>query len=353
VPNAGEIEIVEDYDEEAHNNWLKAHKESVRKQKEQERIERSQESHLDVEAFKKLEEREMLEELGLDPDNFKDNELSALLNAEGIQKTESKVCDTQTITDEQVFDMLNKLEAQEQDEEAEMDPEAEENLHNTNDVVMQLTKNQTEITSIKPRIAKAQNNAEKPDKDEDSMDMDEDDSDQPEEVKLIREQLAQLPVEQQEEFLKSQLQIIKSKMRKLQKENFINDELTHLMNVVVCLEDDLQEMMFDSIQTVSTDELSDESESMSNAIDVNKSRRISFAETDEKLIFRKDEAVAQMMAKNKKNSREVITLDAPLQHVQKEVSIKEPLKPVTSQIMQKVEQNLEFVKEHQSVQDLI
>jgi len=174
--------------------------------------------------------------------------------------------------------------------------------------------------------------------DEDEDEYDDNDPDQPEEVKLIRQQLSQLPIQQREEFLMSQLQIIKSKMRKIQKEHFISDELTHLMNVVVCLEDDLQDMMFAEIHAASTDELSDESESLLDTIDVNKKRRISFAATDEELIFRKEETVAQMLSKQKQQqSREVISLDAPLKPLesQKEVSVKEPVNQLLRKLCKK------------------
>ncbi|KAL7735451.1 hypothetical protein ACLKA6_019562 [Drosophila palustris] len=360
LPNAGEIEIVEDYEEEAHNKWLKQHKESVRKQKQEERIQRESQSD-EKGILKELEERELLEELGLDPDNLSEQAISKLLKDQlQIPQSESEVCDTQfesTKTDEQLFDILDKLELEEQQEEYDIDLEAERNQQVTNNLIQNLMRRETKVdpSNWLPRIGKAGNNVEKPNEGVDIWDEDDDDDDpdpdQPVEVKLIREQMAQLPIEQQEEFLKSQLQILKSKMRKMQKEHFISDELTHLMNVVVCLEDDLDDMIFGLTQAASTDELSDESESLPNATD-NKKRRISFAPTDDELVFRKEESVAQMLPQRKQQqSREVITLDAPLKIAQTEVSEKEPLKPVTSQIMKKVEQNLDFVQEHQSVQD--
>lgn len=358
VPNAGEIEIVEDYEEEAHNNWLKQHKDSMKKQKQEERIQR--EFHTNEEdVFRKLEERELMEELGLDPDNLNEDALSNLLsNQVETPQWPSEICDKEAMSDKGIFDILDKLEAQEKHEESEIDPEVELNLQSTNDFVRNLMKGQTEENPSKwrPQVGRAINEVEKPTEDLDIMDEDdvedEIDPDQPDEVKLIREQLSQLPMEQQEMFLKSQVQILKSKMRKMQTEHFISDELTHLLNVVVCLEDDLQDMMFDKIQAASTDELSDESESFPDIPDSNTKRRISFAATDEELIFRKEEAVAQMLPKKKpQERREVISLDAPLKHAPKEVGIKEPLKPIGSKVMQKVEQNLEFVMEHQSVQD--
>ncbi|XP_034476371.1 unconventional prefoldin RPB5 interactor-like protein [Drosophila innubila] len=358
MPNAGEIEIVEAFEEEAHNTWLEQHKESLRKQKQEER-EYRESLTADEDPFKTLNLVEMMEELGLDPASL--NEQS---NQVKTPQSESEICDKEAqpmtvLTDEQVFDILDKLEAQEQHEEAEIQSEEEENLQSTSDLVRNLMQDQTAL-NWRPRFSRAKNEVEKPTEDVHGMDEDDEDEyddndpDQPEEVKLIRQQLAQLPIQQQQEFLLSQLQIIKSKMRKIQKEHFISDELTHLMNVVVCLEDDLQDMMFAEIQAASADEQSDESESLLDSIDINKKRRISFAATDEELIFRKEETVAQMLSKQKQQqSREVISLDAPLKPLesQKEARVKEPVKPVTSQIMQKVEQNLQFVKEHQSVQD--
>lgn len=351
VPNAGEIEIVEDYDEETHNNWLVEHKESVRKQKQEERKQR--EAHLhDEDIFKKLEEREMMEELGLDPENFNEQALSDIV---GTPDSKTKDCDEEALTDDQVFNLLDKLEAEEKNQADEIDPEEERNLQNTNELVQNLMKGHTDGHETKRRIARAV----EPIDDSDNSD---DDSDQPEEVKMIREQVLQLPEEEQEEFLIAQIQIIKAKMRKIQKEHFISDELTHLMNVAVSLEDDLQEMLFekDEAEMIETDEAeiveTDEIESLPDAANNNK-RRISFAKTDEQLLFRRNETVAEMLSKAKQQEeklkpqqtikREVISLDASLQQAQNKIDVK----PSSPQILQKVEENLEFVKEHQSVQD--
>ncbi|XP_034103818.1 unconventional prefoldin RPB5 interactor-like protein [Drosophila albomicans] len=362
VPNAGEIEIVEDYNEEAHNNWLKAHKESMRKQKQEERIQRASQGN-DQELFQKLEEREMLEELGLDPDNLNEHELSELLQKdEDVKKpkSENKDCDKQVeqdMTDEEVFNILDKLEAEELlEEDDELNEEAAQNVQSANELVQNLMKGQgIEVTPVKTRIGKVQPEIEEIQLAEEEED-DDDDGDQPEEVKVIREQLVQLPNEQQLEFLQEQIEIIKTKMRNIQKEQFISDELTHLMNVVVCLEDDLQEIMMEQVETASTDELTDEPQSMPAVVD-KKKRRISFAKEDYHVLFRKEEAVDKMMRKYKKLqpkvNRDVISLDdAPMQEAVREVAIVEPPKPVIpSPIMQKVEQNLEFVQQHQSVQD--
>lgn len=347
MPNAGEIEIVEDYDEEAHKKWLMEHKEKLRKEKQEERVQR--EEHLkDEDLFKKLEDREMMEELGLDPENFNEQALNDLV---GTADVGTKDCDKDALTDNEVFDLLDKLEAEEKNDVEEIDPEAEGNLQNTNEMVQNLMKKgHTEVSQTKRRTARTVNPIEENDISDD------DDSDQPEEVKMIREQLVQLPEEEQEEFLKSQIQIIKAKMRKMQKENFISDELTHLMNVVVSLEDDLQEMIFENDESIEPEE-SDEVESLPDTVN-NKKRRISFAKTDEELLFRRNETVAEMLSNAKQqeqkqkpeqpSQRDVISLDASLQQAPKDVDVKPPTSP---QIMQKVEQNLEFVKEHQSVQD--
>lgn len=349
VPNAGEIEIVEDYDEEAHKKWIMEHKEKVRKEKQEERVHR--EKHLkDEDLFKKLEEREMIEELGLDPENFNEEALNDLVGTTDIG---TKDCDKDALTDKGVFDLLDKLEAAEKNDAEQIDLEAEKNLQNTKEMVQNLMKKDlTEVPQTKRRTARTVN----PIVDNDISD--DEDSDQPEEVKMIREQLVQLPKEEQEEFLKSQIQIIKAKMRKIQKKHFISDELTHLMNVVVSLEDDLQEMIFEKDEAESIElEESDEVESLPETVN-NKKRRISFAKTDEELLFRRNETVAEMLSKAKQleqkqipeqpSHRDVISLDAPLQQAPKDVEVKPPTTP---QIMQKVEQNLEFVKENQSVQD--
>ncbi|KAH8371536.1 hypothetical protein KR093_007909, partial [Drosophila rubida] len=363
VPKKGEIEIVENYDEKAHNNWLKAHKESLRKQKQEERVQRESKGN-NRELFQKLEERELLEELGFDPDNLDEEELCKLLNTDDVNapQTGNKDCDKRVereITDKEILDILDKLEAQEQLEKyVELDKEAAQNLQSANKMVQNLMKGDNEVTPSKTHIGKVQSEVQKledVDELEDVEEEEDDDGDQPEEVKVIREQLVQLPNEHQLQFLQEQIEIIKSKMRKIQKEQFISDELTHLMNVVVCLEDDLQEIMMEQVETASTDELTDEPESLPVKAK-SKKRRISFATEDQHVLFRKEEAVDKMMRKSKKLqaklNRDVISLDAPLQEaVKKEVAILEPAKAIATPIMQKVEQNVEFVQQHQSVQD--
>lgn len=400
MPKSDEIEIVEEYNEADHNNWLKEHKARVRKEKLQERAQREQYKTADAQndVFQKLEERELLEELGLDPDNFSEQTLSELLPKEAPKdKTDCDKENVTTKTDEEIFDMLAKLEAQEANEAADVDEEIEQNVQSTNEMVRNLMSGQMQATPAKQRLSGIKNvlkEEEKKDNDEEYMDQpelrlsgtnkiskedeadenqfklglsgvkitsneeedednnDEDDEDQPEEVKLIRQEMQLLPIEEQQEFLNSQVQIIKAKMRKIQKSSFASDELTHLMNVLVCLEDDLQELLFEQTETGNTDELSEESESVST-VD-NKKRRISFATADEELLFKKEETVAEMLTNGKqRQKRDVISLDAPPLVLPKQtVEIKlDTEKHSNSQIMQKVEENLEFVQQNQSVQD--
>lgn len=395
VPKSDEIEIVEEYNETDHNNWLKEHKERVRKEKLAERAQREQykaaDAHKDV--FQKLEERELLEELGLDPDNFSEQTLSELLPKEAPKdKTDCDKENATTKTDEEIFDMLAKLEAQEANEAADVDEEIEQNVQSTNEMVRNLMSGQMQVTPAKQRLSGIKNIL-KEEKDEEYVDQpelrlsgtktiskeeeehnagedhpeqglsgmqniskkeeeednnDEDDEDQPEEVKLIRQEMQLLPIEERQEFLNSQLQIIKAKMRKIQKASFASDELTHLMNVLICLEDDLQELLFEQTETANTDELSDAVSTLDN-----KKRRISFATADEELLFKKEETVAEMLTNGKqRQQREVIKLDASLVPPTPTVEPKlDTEKHSNSQIMQKVEENLEFVQQNQSVQD--
>lgn len=362
MPSSDEIEIVEEYNEAEHKNWLREHKERVRREKQEERAQREAHANAPDDLFHNLEESEMLEELGLDPDNVNKQTLIDMIQTEiKIDKPESNNCDNEnstTKTDTEIFDILAKLEAQEQLEASELDEESEQNLQSTNELVRNLMKGETQMTSAKQRIARAENNVNKLNEDlatnnENDMEEEEEEeeeSDLPEEVKLIRQQMAVLPREEREQFLHSQLQVIKAKMRKIQKISFISDELTHLMNVVVCLEDDLQEMLFEQNEAASTEELSEDAESLPDLVD-NKKRRISFAESDEQLFFKQDETVAEMLAKGKQQQREVIQLDAPLQPAQQESILEVPATATSPQIMQKVERNREFVQENQSVQD--
>lgn len=348
VPNSDEIEIVEEYNETEHNNWLKEHKERVRKEKLEERAQREQQktvadAHNDV--FQKLEERELLEELGIDPDNFNEQTLRELLPKDPeIDKTDCDKDNATTKTDTEIFDMLAKLEAQEANEAENVDEEIEQNMQSTNEMVRNLMSGQMQVTPAKQRLSGTKNTSEEEEEDDDN-----DNDDQLEEVKLIRQEMQLLPNEEREEFLHSQLEIIKAKMRKIQRVSFISDELTHLMNVVVCLEDDLQEMLFEQTETASTDELSDESVSTLD----NKKRRISFAKVDEQLIFKKKDPVADLLNNDKqRQQREVIKLDAALVQPVRSVKPKiDSAKLSNSQIMQKVEENLEFVQENQSVRD--
>ncbi|TDG47091.1 hypothetical protein AWZ03_006528 [Drosophila navojoa] len=399
MPKSDEIEIVEEYNEADHNNWLKEHKARVRKEKLAERAQREQSKAANAQndVFQKLEERELMEELGLDPDNFSEQTLSELLPKEAPkEKTDCDKENSTTKTDEEIFDMLAKLEAQEANDAADVDKEIEQNVQSTNEMVRNLMSGQTQVTPAKQRLSgiktiskkdehekyedqpelrlsgskriskveEDNNNNEDENQaelslsgiqnistEEEDEDNDEDEEDQPEEVKLIRQEMQLLPIEERQEFLNSQLQIIKAKMRKIQKVSFASDELTHLMNVLVCLEDDLQELLFEQTEAANTDELSEESESVST-LD-NKKRRISFATADEELLFKKEETVAEMLINGKqRQQREVIKLDDSLVLSQQTVELKlDTEKHSNSQIMQKVEENLEFVQQNQSVQD--
>ncbi|XP_016947317.1 unconventional prefoldin RPB5 interactor-like protein [Drosophila biarmipes] len=355
MPSGDQVEIVEDFNEESHNKWMTEHRERVRQQKQQERLKRQAEPPgSGDEVLRKLEEREMMEELGLDPDNINEEQLQDLLNEDQSPQEANK--ENGTLTQEQEEELWKRLEAEEQNEAAELSPEAEESLKSTDELVRRLMSGETETPCAKKRIAgtKEPVEIEKPTSD------DEDDGDQEEEVQTIREQMALLPSEERVPFLRDQLQVLKAKMRKIQKVNFISDELIHLMNVVVMLEDDLQDMIFEQRMEASDEEEVDENMPPEEPFEepeivpeasTNK-RRISFALADEKLEFRREETVAEMLPNAKKNSRDVIKLDEPVKSPvtpQPAASKKERI--TNSEILQKVEKNIEFVKENQSVQD--
>jgi len=356
VPSGDQVEIVEDFNEESHNKWMTEHRERVRQQKQQERLKRQAEPPgSGDEVLRKLEEREMMEELGLDPDNVNEEQLQDLLNEDQAPQEASN--ENGSLTPEKEAELWKKLEAEEQNEAGELSPEAEESLKSTDDLVRRLMSGATEAPCAKKRIAGAKEpvEIEKP-----TSDDEDDDGDQEEEVHTIREQMALLPSEEREPFLRDQLQVLKAKMRKIQKVNFISDELIHLMNVVVMLEDDLQDMIFEQQMEASEEEEVDENRPPEEPIEepeivpeasTNK-RRISFALADEKLEFRREETVAEMLPNAKKNSRDVIKLDEPVKSPVTPRPIGSKKERITnSDILQKVEKNIEFVKENQSVQD--
>ncbi|XP_017015321.2 unconventional prefoldin RPB5 interactor-like protein [Drosophila takahashii] len=357
VPSGDQVEIVEDFNEVAHNQWMTEHRERVRQQKQKERLKRQAEPPGgDDEVLRKLEEREMMEELGLDPDNINEEQLQGLLSVESAPQESSNENVAKTLSQEQESELWKKLEAEEQNEAEELNSEAEESLKTTDDLVRRLMSGATEAPSAKKRIAGTRDpvEIEKPTSDDSDED---DDGDQEEEVRTIREQMSLLPSEEREPFLRAQLQVLKAKMRKIQKVNFISDELIHLMNVVVMLEDDLQDMIFEQEleaeaseeeqEEVDENEPPPEEPEIVPEASTNK-RRISFALADEKLEFRREETVAEMLPNAKKNSRDVVKLDEPV----KSPAIPPPTssKKVTN-ILQKVERNIEYVKENQSVQD--
>ncbi|KAH8402122.1 hypothetical protein KR009_009978, partial [Drosophila setifemur] len=366
VPSGEQVEIVEDFNEEAHNKWMSEHKDRVRRQKQEERVKRQAEAaEPGDDILRKLEDREILEELGVDPDNISEEMLRELLTAD--KKPEEVSASNPTpaaIIGVQESELWSKLEAQEQNENQEnLGSEAEESLRSTDNLVRQLMSGGLVSSSSKTRIATEKgpqpdtidNNKESEDQKAD-MDYESDDEHQVEEVQTIREQMSLLPSDERVSFLRSQIQIFTAKMRKIQKVNFISDELVHLMNVVVMLEDDLQDMIYELELEASEDERIDaETEVIDPATlpeTSPKKRRISFALANEELEFRREEPVAEMLPNARKNSREVIMLDEPVKPPSSAKARKiSRNKKASSDILQKVQRNIEFVKETQSVQD--
>ncbi|XP_030383161.1 unconventional prefoldin RPB5 interactor-like protein [Scaptodrosophila lebanonensis] len=371
LPSEGEIDIREEYNEEEHQRWLEKHKKSVKEEKHAHRS--PQQIPPDEDLFKELENREMIEELGLD--NLDEEALGKLLckgvsvplEVEQVNTIESNDCDKEAakhMTDEQVFDILERLEAQERNDLADISAEAEESLKGTNDLVHNLMSNQVKVPGEKTRIGRVQNQTQGVEvsnrNDNDEEVYIETDGGEPEEVQLIRNQIELLPIEERVEFLTSQLSILRAKMRKIQRDNTISDELTHLMDVLVYLEDDLQGLIFeqenigDEIEADGEPLTECESESVVENAPNNKKRRISFAMSEEKLEFRQNETVAEMLTNATTHSRDIIHLDTSLHHVQTfphDAKLNGSPVAGSSDILKKVEENIEFVKENQSVKD--
>ncbi|KAH8269584.1 hypothetical protein KR018_009569, partial [Drosophila ironensis] len=349
LPSGDQVEIVEDFNEEAHNQWLTEHRESVRRQKEQERLQRKSEaSEGGDNVLRKLEEREMMEELGLDPQNVNEGALEDLLN------TQPTTSGATPLSEEQESLVWKKLEAQEESEETEtLATTAEESLKSTDDLVRKLMAGDMPASSSKKRIGREKNPTEKKEETRKALltpellnSLDSDEEDQEEEVQTIRKQMSLMPVEERVPFLKTQLQLLRTKMCRIQKVTFISEELVHLMNVVVMLEDDLQDMLCDLAEVSG-----DEEEGLAEPITEPKTRRISFAAAEEKLEFRREETVAEMLSNARKNSRDVIKLDDEKSiPITMEHPKKAERKPAL-EILEKVQRNIDFVKENQSVQD--
>ncbi|BFG06039.1 unconventional prefoldin RPB5 interactor-like protein [Drosophila madeirensis] len=365
VAESGQLEIIEDYNEEADIKWREQHKESVRRMKQVEREEREAALRNGDDKLHKLEVLEIMEEMGLDPDNADPEMLEELLK-EMHEKPVTKAEPSQLklteeeeslirSTDQQVVHQLMSGEIRQASSKKRIGRAPTKSNKDTKSV------NQEEIQTVKAKAQeeKAQTSTENESllpsvegKDEVES-VEEEPVDQAEEVQTIRNQMSLLPSEEREPFLRSQLQVLKAKMRKIQKVQFISEELTHLMNVVVTLEDDLQELMFENDLVADSDEeqasVDEEAPEVAPQVDSQK-RRISFALSEEKLEFRTHEPVSEMMPKAQQRAREVISLDEPLPETVTVVPA-EKVRNKNSEILKKVQQNLEYVQENQSAQD--
>ncbi|XP_034650554.1 unconventional prefoldin RPB5 interactor-like protein [Drosophila subobscura] len=365
VAESGQLEIIEDYNEEADIKWREQHKESVRRMKQVEREEREAALRNGDDKLHKLEVLEIMEEMGLDPDNADPEMLEELLK-EMQEKPVTKAEPSQLklteeeeslirSTDQQVVHQLMSGEIRQASSKKRIGRAPTKSDKDTKSV------NQEEIQTVKAKAQeeKAQTSTESESllpsvEGKDEVESVEDEPvDQEEEVQTIRNQMSLLPSEEREPFLRSQLQVLKAKMRKIQKVQFISEELTHLMNVVVTLEDDLQELMFEKDLVADSDEeqasVDEEAPEVAPQVDSQK-RRISFALSEEKLEFRTHEPVSEMMPKAQQRAREVISLDEPLPETVTVVPA-EKVRNKNSEILEKVQQNLEYVQENQSAQD--
>ncbi|EDW32893.1 GL10222 [Drosophila persimilis] len=330
MAEAGQVEIIEAYNEEAEIKWKEQHKENTRRMKQAERKEREAKLNMCEDKLQKLEELDIIEELGLDPDSADPEMLEELLTKIGDKPAERKATEEEPIN-------------------LKLTEEEESQIRNTDQqLVHQLMSGEIRQSSSKKRAQTTTENVSllpSVEREDERESVEDEPVDQEEEVHTIRNQISLLPSEEREPFLRSQLEVLKAKMRKIQRVKFISEELTHLMNVVVTLEDDLQELIFENDLV----EASDDEEASIEEVDPKK-RRISFALSEEKLEFHTHEPVAEMLPKAKQRAREVIKLDEPA--IQTFAAVhQEKVSNKSSEILQKVQQNVDYVQENQSAQD--
>lgn len=181
-------------------------------------------------------------------------------------------------------------------------------------------------------------------------------SETPDEVKVIAEQAKFLSNSDQIGFYEYQLQIVEQKLHNccLTGEESIEEKL-HLFKVRGHLEE-LLELAEESVGAaeLAAQEAKENSEE-EREIQLQQqqqTRRISFASEDHTLEFHKNEAVAEMLPKfdNAAHKRDIISLDddATDSNIQAQSMAQVDKK---QRILNKVEENLQFVAEHQSKQD--
>ncbi|XP_017147524.1 unconventional prefoldin RPB5 interactor-like protein [Drosophila miranda] len=376
MAEAGQVEIIEAYDEEAEIKWKEQHKENTRRMKQAERKEREAELNMCEDKLQKLEELDIIEELGLDPDNVDPEMLEEVLEKIGDKPAERKATEEKPInlklteeeesqirnTDQQLVHQLMSGEIRQSSSKKRVARAPNKSDNDTKSVNNGKDNGQEEMQIVDDKAnvqeERAQTTTENlsllpsVEREDERESVEDEPADQEEDVHTIRNQISLLPSEEREPFLRSQLEVLKAKMRKIQRVKFISEELTHLMNVVVTLEDDLQELMFENDLVEASD---DEEASIEEAPDVApkvdpKKRRISFALSEEKLEFHTHEPVAEMVPKAKQRAREVIKLDEPA--IQTFAAVhQEKVRNKSSEILQKVQQNVDYVQENQSAQD--
>lgn len=350
VPSGEEKEIIEDFDEEKEKLWKQEHRKRLKQAKQKEREEREKNAaktlkdmeKTDDEIFRMLEEAEIMEELEQELDTLEVDEVND--------------------------DMLQKLLSG----EMKLPQEKKRFAHNKD--------NANNSNSLSPNIVKLKdldsvghletNNNVQPNQEIVELDDAQNDGDEgeleeetlPEEVTLIKQQAKYLDLEDQIGFYDYQIQIVKQKLQllPLRTPQELNEKI-HLLSVVEYLEELLEEaeeaLGTAELITKDNDE-ENEKKLEENRKDSNESktmgkRRISFALEDQTLEFRKHEAVTQMLPpRTDKLDRDIIKLDN-YQEKEKEYNSNNVNKRSNkeSQIKEKVQQNLEFVAENQSVLD--
>ncbi|XP_055920498.1 unconventional prefoldin RPB5 interactor-like protein [Eupeodes corollae] len=327
LPQSEEREIIEEYDEEKERIWREQHRQRVKEAKLKEKEERE-------ELMSKCAVNNVFKSL-------EDDERS-------ISELNDELNELETEYAKETNDLLNKLI----NGEINLPPPKKRIAHNKT-VKQDVEENLEQINTEKGHKAELKLNdsskicENKSTTIEDDNDSDTSTSEIPEEIRLIEEQAEYLPENDRIGFYQYQLQIIDQKIAKRTFTNNIElEEKLHLFKV----RDFLEELLEDALPVLEPDSeiniVQKEDDAVKNLTNAPK-RRISFAEENEMLEFRKNETVAQMLpnpiSKENTPNRDIIRLDEPILSEQvvdnSEEILTAPLEKRKT-ILEKVEENL-------------
>lgn len=361
-PGKEDYEIIENYDEEKEMIWREQHRVRVKQFKEREKAERKLNNAKvpnadktkdlsDINVFKMLEEAEIMEELeneleGLEIDDISNDTIRKLmigemkLSREKLRVAHSTKFQNQTETLPNFENSINEVEKELQGIVKKADLK--------NDTVRTNNNHQPN-----PEMRQS-NNTNIEDSDADIEEL-------PREVEIIKEQAKFLPVFDQIGFYEYQIKIMRQKLLTLPlKTQEDIDQKVNTLNVLETLEE-LLEIAEDNAVDQTEDQIPQEGDSALEEMSITKQEtkeekqpkpRISFALQNEILEFRKNETISQMLPKLQQKKKEIIKLD------------KDELYPNTAKtvadtkvddrkknIIDRVEQNMKFIEENQSIQD--